>query len=342
MKYRILIFTVVIIGVFIYRFGNKPKDNFTNQIESGTEMLDQSYPLSIEYLRNFSNDDSLLVIESTLSAGINYRRYIASYKSEGFKIFGLLTVPDEKTPENGWPVIVFNHGYIPPNQYKTTERYIAYTDAFSKNGYILFRPDYRGHGNSEGEATGGYGSNAYTIDVMNAISAIRKLPDADKDRIGLWGHSMGGFITLRVMVVDKNIKAGVIWAGVVASYPDLLNIWQRRNSTPPPGIPNSIRRWRDELQKIHGTPESNPQFWNSISANSFLSDLSGPVQLHHGTADDSVPSTFSATLKDQIRTAGKTVEYYEYPGDDHNISRNFGIAIKRSVDFFDKYVKGEK
>ena len=57
-------------------------------------------------------------------------------------------------------MIVFNHGYIPPSQYRTTERYVAYVDGFASNGYIVFRPDYRGHDQSEGAPTGAYGSPA--------------------------------------------------------------------------------------------------------------------------------------------------------------------------------------
>ena len=93
-----------------------------------------------------------------------------------------------------------------------------YVDGFAHNGYIVFRADYRGHGSSEGEATGGYGSPAYTIDVLNALTAMKNYPGADPNRIGMWGHSMGGHITLRAMVTHGDIKAGVIWAGVVASY----------------------------------------------------------------------------------------------------------------------------
>lgn len=301
------------------------------------------HPLAIPAMRKGEYPGSDLVIEQTLSPGSNYSRYIASYRSEGLKIYGLLTVPTGTKPATGWPVIIFNHGYIPPMQYKTTERYVAYVDGFARNGFIVFKSDYRGHGNSEGNAsTGSYGSPGYTADVLNAVSTLKKYTDADPSRMGMWGHSMGGYITLRAMVINKDIKAGVIWAGVVGSYQDLLNNWRRRsgnNPTPSP-FPSSARRWRQELIEQYGTPEANPSFWASISANTYLSDISGPLQLHHGTADHSVPVEFSRTLEQQMKTAGKDIELYTYSGDDHNISANFSSAMQRSIDFFIHHVKG--
>jgi dipeptidyl aminopeptidase/acylaminoacyl peptidase len=299
----------------------------------------------IENMRQQSYPGSEISIEETLEPGANYSRYIVSYLSEENKIYALLTVPQGEKPASGWPVVVFNHGYIPPAQYRTTERYVAYVDAFARNGYIVFRSDYRGHGSSEGEAAGGYGSPAYTIDVLNAVTSIKNFPDADPERIGMWGHSMGGHITLRAMVTTSDIKAGVIWAGVVASYPDMLERWRRRNEndnepTPTPDPTNPRRRWRQELVEKYGPPEENPEFWASISPNSYLSDLSGPIQLHHGTADSSVPIEFSETLQTQIEAIGEPVELFIYEGDDHNISVNFSTAMEESVQFFDKYVKG--
>lgn len=301
------------------------------------------HPLSIDLMRQGEYPGSEIVIEQTLETGVNYNRYIASYQSEGLKIYALLTVPFGEKPESGWPVVVFNHGYIPPEQYRTTERYVAYVDGFARNGYIVFRSDYRGHGNSEGEARGSYGSPDYTVDVLNAVAAIKNYPEADPERIGMWGHSMGGHITLRSMVIDDDIKAGVIWAGVVASYPDLFERWRRRaggNPTPTPDPDNPRRRWRTDLQETYGSPDENPEFYASISANTFVEDLSGPVQLHHGTADTSVPIEFSAILYEQIQDVGGTVEYYAYEGDDHNISNSFGTAMQRSIAFFDTYLKG--
>ena len=298
------------------------------------------HPLMIEAMRRQSYPGSELTFEATLTLGPGYERYIVSYLSEGNKIYALLTVPRREQPESGWPVIIFNHGYIPPDVYRTTNSYENHVAALAQNGYIVFRSDYRGHHRSEGEPTGGYGSPAYTVDVLNGIAAVKTFATADPDRIGMWGHSMGGHITLRAMVVSDEIKAGVIWAGVVASYPDLIERWRRPGPTRTPDPSRTRSSWRWELAETYGTPQENPAFWASISPNTYVADLSGPIQLHHGTADASVPYEFSQTLATQIEAAGMPVELYIYDGDDHNLIYNWETAMVRSLDFFDRHVKG--
>lgn len=279
-----------------------------------------------------------IFIEDELTASLNYRRYYAYYYSEGLKIYALLTVPKGEKPEGGWPAIVFNHGYIPPDVYRTTERYIAYVDRLASSGYIVFRIDYRGHDQSEGQPTGAYGHPGYTIDALNAVAALQRHSDVNPEKIGMWGHSMGGFLTLRAMVISGDVKAGVIWAGVVASYPDMLCCWRRTgNFTPSPS--SRGYGWRAGWMEQYGSPETNPDFWGSVSANAYLDELSGPIQLHHGTNDNDVPYQFSVTLADEINAAGGTVELYTYPNDNHNISNYFTTAMNRTIAFFDQYLK---
>jgi dipeptidyl aminopeptidase/acylaminoacyl peptidase len=296
-----------------------------------TSAAASAHPLSISSLRTRSYEGSDFVVEQMLEPGINYSRAIVSYLSDGLKIYALLTVPLSPKPPTGYPVIIFNHGYIPPDEYRTTERYVAYVDAFARSDYIVVKPDYRGHGFSEGEPESAYGSPGYVIDVLNALASARRYPEADPNRIGMWGHSMGGYITIRAMVAEQGIRAGVIWAGVVASYPEMFQSWFRGGSR---------RSWLSDAVTQFGTVESNPGFWNALSANSFLGDLSGPMQIHHGLADTTVPYDYSVQLDEQIQAAGGTVELYLYPNDDHNIAANRDGALALSVVFFHRYVKG--
>ena len=296
------------------------------------------FPMSIPALRNREYPGSEITIVKELNRGSNYRRYYAYYLSDGLKIYALLTIPNGEPPEGGFPAIVFNHGYIPPDVYRTTERYIAYVDEIAKAGYVVFRIDYRGHDASEGEANGAYGDPGYEIDVLNAVASIKKLPQVNPGEIGMWGHSMGGYLTLRAMVISKDIKVGVIWAGVVASYPEMMYNWRRSGSFTPSPSSRGVG-WRTAWVEQYGTPQDNPAFWDSISATSYLADLSGPLELHHGTADEDVPLEFSIRLAEQARAAGMVADLYTYEGDNHNISADFSIAMSRSIRFFDQYLK---
>lgn len=338
----ILLASLTIVLIFLgTKYYSKKESIFEENVEGPEKFIfsqederESVHPLSIEALRNMEFPGSEIVIERELEKGSNYSRYIASYQSEGLKIFALLTVPNSDKSENGFPAIVFNHGYIPPSQYRSNERYVAYVDGFARNGYIVFRPDYRGHGESEGIAIGAYSSNAYSIDVLNALASIKSYPDTDSDRIGIWGHSLGGFLSLRAMVVDPSIKAGVFWAGVVGSYNDIIDKWWARRPIPK-NLDSTRSRWRNTRNRLREL-QKDQELLATLSANSFLSDISGPIQLHHGQADASVPFELSQILDQEMKQAGKISELFLYPGNDHNLSQSFSSAMQRSVEFYNK------
>ena len=300
-----------------------------------------SSPLAITVMRVKAYPGSDIVIESTLSAGLDYNRYIVSYQSDGLKLFGLLTIPTGVKPAGGWPVILLNHGYIPPSEYSTDQSYAGIVAPLAAAGYIVFKPDYRGHGNSPGIPYQSYVSPDYVTDSLNALASIKMYKDANPNEIGVWGHSMGGNIILHELVITHDFKAAVIMAGVVGSYSDILDWWKARVATGVLTTQNDLQTNQLLLQMVslHGTPQTNPSFWNAMDPTYFISDIGTPVQIQVGSADVVVPPSFSRGLTAQLQNAGKSVTYHLYPGADHNLSPDTVAAMAEAVSFFNQYLK---
>src|SRR5579872_2577048 len=234
MKILILAITIVLIGFFLYLSRNNSVSNITSYKltpktqKSTVSQNTPTNPLSISALRARSYKSTLTVVQN-LTGGPNYNAYLITYLSDGLKIYGYLTVPIGNTPSSGWPAILFNHGYISPPQYSTVDSYSSYINIFASQGYVVFKPDYRGNGNSQGEPEQSYISPAYIIDDLNALSALKAYKEVNAEKIGIFGHSMGGNITLHDLVIEPNdFKAAVIWGGVVGSYSQILNWWKER------------------------------------------------------------------------------------------------------------------
>lgn len=303
-------------------------------------------PISIDYLRSLNISSEKVKIEEKLAAGSNYKRYIASFLSEDNKVYGLLTVPTDEEPVNGFPAIIFNHGYIPPSQYQTTEGYVSYVDYLARNGFIVFKIDFRGNGRSEGDPSGSYFSSAYSIDAISALKSLQKSEKVDPKRIGIWGHSMAGNVVLRAMLVTNEIKAGVIWAGAVYSYEDFVkykindNSYVHRPFESKEGVSQKNREISTEIQNIRSNPQTidfNNDFWTSISLTKNIKYLSSPLQIHHSTNDPVIDISYSRDLVKVLKDNNKTYEFHEYEGGGHNISSPyFEQAMERTVNFFKK------
>jgi dipeptidyl aminopeptidase/acylaminoacyl peptidase len=310
-------------------------------IASALPTTQDSSPLAITAMRAKTYPGSDLMIENTLSAGQSYNRYIVSYQSDGLKLFGLLTVPTGARPAGGWPIILLNHGYIPPSEYSTDQSYARIVAPLAAAGYIVFKPDYRGHGSSPGIPSQVYVSPDYVTDSLNALASIKNYPEANPDKIGVWGHSMGGNITLHELVITHDFKAAVIMAGVVGSWSGIIDWWSARVATGVLTTQNDLQTDQLVLQMIslNGTPQSNPGFWNAIDPTTFLSDIETPVQIQVGSADMVVPPNFSQELNTQLENSGKIVTFHSYPGADHNLSPDTTAAMAEAVIFFNQYLK---
>jgi dipeptidyl aminopeptidase/acylaminoacyl peptidase len=168
------------------------------------------------------------------------------------------------------------------------------------------------------------------IDVLNLIALVKEisgepglLQAADPGRIGLWGHSMGGGVTTRVLTVSQDIKAAVLYAAMTGD--------EQKNY-------EAIYRWLNGsmgLDELAVPTEILPR----ISPMYFFEDIAAPVSIHHGLEDKLVPVGWSMQTCEQLKALGKQVECHYYEDMPHTFygpgDKEF---IQYTIQFFDSYL----
>jgi uncharacterized protein len=347
----IVIIYLIAFGIFMLLGGGKkldkafPKKEVSKpQVENGVDKIDPTkvpyYELTIPALREKTYESKLGNLEAAYD-NLNYTAYLTSYTSEGLKINGLLTKPTGEMPEGGWPAIVFIHGYIPPTQYETMgQAYSTYVDYLARNGFVVFKIDLRGHGESEGEPGGGYYGADYVTDALNAYTALESSDFVNRKKVGMWGHSMAGNIVLRSLAAKPDIPASVIWAGAVYSYLDQRKYGINDNSYRPPDLVSQRNNRRQRIYEKVGSPSAESVFWQQMAPTSYLNDIKGAIEIHHAIDDDVVNIGYSRDLVSLLDKTSVPHEFYEYESGGHNISgASFDQAMGRTVEFFRKYLK---
>lgn len=342
---------VLLVSVFVYFFittqiGSTTREKNNSAIPGGDEKDETTLPdntpfreLTIPYLREREYKSTLGDLEAAYD-NLNYTAYLTDYDSDGFQVNGLLLVPTGEEPEGGWPAIVFVHGYIPPTQYQTIGQYADYIDYLARNGFVVFKIDLRGHGESEGEPGGGYYGSDYVVDTLNARAALATSDFVNPEKIGLWGHSMAGNVVMRSMAAQPEIPAGVIWAGAVYSYVDWQKYGIDDNSYSPPQMTSERQRRRRELFEKHGSPSATSTFWQQVAPTNYLKDLKGAIQLNHSVDDDVVNIGYSRDLAVLLDGTEVPHELHEYEGGGHNISGGYFVeAMDNTVNFYTTYLK---
>lgn len=294
--------------------------------------------LTIPYLRGRSYQSSLGELDE-IGQNSNYTSYLTNYDSDGLSVNGLLTLPDGEQPEGGFPAIVFVHGYIPPSTYQTTQNYSSYVDYLARNGFVVFKIDLRGHGDSEGEPGGAYYSSDYIADTLNAYSALQSFDFVDPERIGLWGHSMAGNVVFRSFVASKDIPAVVIWAGAVYTYTDFEEYRIDDDSYRPPSQDSERRRYRERLMETYGEFSEDSEYWTKVVPTNYLDGVTGAIQINHAVNDSVVDIRYSRNLIGILEDTAIIHELNEYLVGGHNItSPAFNTAMGNTVSFFEEHL----
>jgi dipeptidyl aminopeptidase/acylaminoacyl peptidase len=201
--------------------------------------------------------------------------------------------------------------------------YYSLCQYLAQQGYVILTPDYRGSsGYSRDWSTGvhmGLGVND-TADVAGGADYLKTLDYVDPNRIGVFGLSYGGFLTLQAMNVDPTLwRAGVDVAGVVdwATY----------------GSGYTTPRL--------GTPVQNPEIYRVSAPILHMDKLERPLLILHGTNDRNVSFADSLRLFDVLIKLGKPFESQIYPGEIHFFRRDMVLrdAWRRIEEFFDRTVR---
>ena len=282
---------------------------------------------TIAYLRSRTYGGGQVQVSGSPTQYSNFTRYLISYPSDGITIAGFMDVPNGIGP---FPVIIALHGHIDPSVYNTLDYTTRYADALASAGYLVLHPNMRNFPPS------GTGDDLFRVgmatDVLNLIAIVKAtagqtgaLQNADPQRMGLWGHSMGGGIATRVLTISPDIKAAVLYSAVSGDEQKnyaAIGIWSNNR-----GGNNERAVPTQELPRI------SPIF--------FYQYVQAAVSINQGLADPTVPVQWSKDTCDQLQEMSKTVECHYYDAEGHTFTGNADKTfIRSSIEFFDKYLRG--
>ena len=275
------------------------------------------------------------------------QRQVVSFNVDGLRQFALVLQPQGPAPKNGWPTLLINHGHHPnPPQYGRVESgetdrpgdyYRALPLAFARQGFLVLVPDFRGHNDSEGAefAHGQLESNWYSRDSIVAFRALDSLPGASRQNRFMWGHSMGGAVTLRaILALGPSVKAARIWSSATTDSLKAALYYSLNQA----GIKDSLTTSKPALEILQTQIMALPFEYISSQGDTsrFINELNTPLNIHHSILDlKSTPYHWSVELAGELLTANKPYNFYSYEGDRHLFeSENLSIAIQRDVTFF--------
>ena len=297
---------------------------------SATPTPDPWAGLSIDSLAARMYGGGNIEIVETLAANSYFTRTLITYPSDGLDIYGFMNTPIVGEPP--YPVVIALHGYINPEIYHTIDYTTRYADALAREGYLVVHPNLRGYPPSD------EGDNLFrvgmAIDVLNLIALIKQqagkpgpLSMAEPDKIGIWGHSMGGGISTRVITISPDVRAAVLYGAMSGD--------EQQNFERIYDYFSNGERGMEELS----FPE---EAFERISPINYLERVQAAVSIHHGENDVDVPLTWSLDLCRRLRDLEKTVECYTYEDQPHTFhGEGDNLFIMQMVNFYNRILRGD-
>ncbi|MBP3763858.1 MAG: S9 family peptidase [Bacteroidales bacterium] len=202
-----------------------------------------------------------------------------------------------------YPVLIYVYGG--PGNQQVTNSY-GYSDYYwyhmlAEKGYIIMCFDGRGTGGRGAQFKKQTYGDLGRMECEDAIEAARWLGQqswVDKERIGIWGWSFGGYLSTLALLKGNDVFKAAIAVAPVMNWRYYDNIYTER---------------------FLGLPKDNAKGYDDNSPLNFADRLQGNYLLIHGTGDDNVHFQNTAEMVDRLQRAGKHFEFQIYPNKNHSI-----------------------
>ena len=233
-------------------------------------------------------------------------------------LYGYFIKPPDFDPNNKYPVLIFQ--YSGPGGFQKVmnawgDYFYTYHQLLAQNGYIVAVIDPRGtsgRGRSFKHITYGRLGQKEVEDYKSAAVYLGTLPYVDKDRLGIWGWSYGGYMAALVLLRLPGYYKMAISSGGVYSWRLYDSIYTER---------------------YLGLPQDNPEGYDQGSPLTYAKDLQGNLLIIHGMEDDNVHFQHAATFHRELTRARKNFTPVYYPYQSHALGGVRPHLFQQMVDY---------
>ncbi len=321
------------LGVVVgFKFAPKIKNtkNAIQKIELNPKPLNR---YSIEGLRSTNLEVGDISIVNTLAENNDYNSYLIKFSFNPGQVgdknrttTGLLNLPNNT--QNA-PLVILIRGYVDQSIYQTGMGSSRVGQYLAQKGYITIALDYLGYGGSDSESGNIFETRFQTYTTTLALIKTieeNKLPanilGLWNKKIGIWAHSNGGQIALTTLAASQKPIPTVLWAPVTKPFP--YSVLYYTDESADEG--EFIRRELSKFEDLYVA--------SNFSFSNFIDQIKAPIQLHQGTSDDAVPEGWSSEFVSKLKSQKIDVEYFVYPGADHNLMPSWDETVQISEEFF--------
>jgi dipeptidyl aminopeptidase/acylaminoacyl peptidase len=251
---------------------------------------------------------------------------------DGERLQGALFYPANYDPDESYPMITYIYETRSPsarNYVAPTREHPYNTTVFTQEGYFVFQPDivYRPRDP---------GRSAVDAIVPGVQAALEEVP-VDSSRIGLVGHSWGGYQTTFAVTQTDIFEAAVAGAPLTNLVSMYNSIYWRSGGT-------DARIFEISQGRMEVPPWEDMDAYVANSPLHHIESMNTPLLMAFGTDDGAVEFNQGVEFYNAARRAGKQMAFLVYDNENHGISREDKNTVdyrNRVLEWFDHYLKGE-